>query len=84
MLAPRQIICTHEGDHCSFLREGTDKDGHAMQEFKQIETSMNYLVSKDERPATYMYEPPAGTPGGLGIIPAIPCRFLMVGRLTNH
>lgn len=33
-----------------------------MEESKQIETSMNYLVSKDEKPATYMYEPPAGTP----------------------
>jgi len=33
-----------------------------MQELKQIETSMNYLVSKDERPAAYMYEPPVGTP----------------------
>ena len=54
-----------------------------MQELKQVETSMNYLVSKDERPATYMYEPPAGTPRRSGNYSRYPM-LIINGRAVDQ
>ena len=33
-----------------------------MEALKQVETALNYLAKDSEKPATYMYEPPAGIP----------------------
>jgi hypothetical protein len=54
-----------------------------MEELKQIETAMNYLVSKDERPATYMYEPPVGVPRRSGNYSRYPIAILN-GRVADR
>ena len=41
-------------------------DNDTMAGLKQVEATLNYLVNMAEKPATYMYKPPPGTPDRTG------------------